>query len=215
MEKFNHEKFDKIVTIAVDIQNDFCPGGKLAVNSGDEIIAPINKLIDYTRQNNGTVIFTSDQHPKDTPHFEKWPIHCVAGTRGADFHHDLDIQEGDIFINKGMGQTDGYSGFEGRTKQGYNIEQFITPTNNERIAILIGGLATDYCVFETTIDTLKTAERVREKQIGSIAVFAVLDTMRAVNINPNDGDTAKQKIKDKGANFINVNDVINNQILEI
>lgn len=215
MEKINYGKFDRIITIAVDIQNDFCPGGKLAVSHGDEVVSPINELIDYTRQKEGTVIFTSDQHPKDTPHFNNWPIHCVAGTRGADFHHDLDIREDDVFINKGLGQDDGYSGFEGYTKQGQTIEQLITPTNNEKIALLIGGLATDYCVFQSTMDSLELAEEVRKKQIGNIAVFAVLDTMRAVDINPNDGENAIQIMKAKGATFVNVADIINDRILEI
>jgi len=215
MEKVNYGKFDKIFTIAVDIQNDFCPGGKLAVKGGDEIIPPINKLMKYSRQHGGLAIITSDQHPKDTPHFNNWPIHCIAGTRGADFHYDLDIIEKDIFINKGLDLDNGYSGFEGHTKQGQKIEQFITPTDHENIAVLIGGLATDYCVFETTIDALKLSEKVREKQIGNIAVFVIRDAMRAVNINPDDGENAMQRMKDAGAIFINSADIIDNQILDV
>lgn len=80
MEKY---QADRLITINVDVQNDFCPGGALAVPEGDQVIPPLNALNEYTRQHGGLVIATGDQHPTQTPHFDKWPVHCVAGTPGA------------------------------------------------------------------------------------------------------------------------------------
>ena len=79
------------VLIVVDMQNDFIDGS-LAVAEAEQIIEPVNSIADEIREHDGTVVFTRDWHPEKTPHFEKWPVHCVANTRGADFHKDLNIQ---------------------------------------------------------------------------------------------------------------------------
>lgn len=87
------------------------------------------------RQHDGQVVFTRDWHPAKTPHFSnfggQWPVHCVAGTTGASFHDKLNVQPDDIIINKGMGQTDGYSGWEGQSDTGETLETIITPTDEE------------------------------------------------------------------------------------
>ena len=209
------DKPDKIFTIGVDVQNDFCPGGKLAVNNGDQVITPLNRLFNYTRNNNGFIIATGDQHPAKSPHFDLWPIHCIAGTYGAEIRDDLDVRANDIIINKGMGQTNGYSGFEGLTDKGQTIESIVYPKDRERIAILIGGLATDYCVLNTVMDALNLAERVRKSQTGKIAVYAIEDAMRAVNLKIDDGRNALEAMQKAGAIIINSADIIENNILRI
>ena len=210
MKKFIGEQ-DRIVTIAVDVQNDFCPGGKLAVNDGDQVVPPINQLFEYTRANQGAIIVTGDQHPANTPHFDLWPVHCVEDTNGAKLRTDLDVQPEDFVINKGTGQTNGYSGFEGATVDGQTIETIINPAAKERIAILIGGLATDYCVVNTVMDALEFADRMRVERQAKIAVYAITDAMRAVNINPDDGEKALEKMEKAGAILVTTDDIMNKQ----
>jgi nicotinamidase/pyrazinamidase len=185
-----------MVTIAVDIQNDFCPGGSLAVTNGDQIIDPMNKLMRYTRLHNGLVVATGDQHPPITPHFGEnaWPVHCVAGTHGAEFHPDLELLPEDEIIDKGMGQTDGYSGFEGITEAGFTIESFITPSRRERVAVNIGGLATDFCVLQTALDALRI-----DAKDGYIGVYIAEDAVRGVNLQPDDSKNALGAMQDAGA----------------
>ena len=185
---------DRIVTIGVDVQKDFCPGGALAVTDGDQVIEPLNRLTNFTRDHNGVVIMTGDQHPDDTPHFNTWPRHCVAGTDGAHFHERLYLDSNDIIINKGMGQTDGYSGFEGVANRGLTIENLILPKARERVALAIGGLATDFCVLQTVLDALKVDQRE-----GAVRVFVPTDAVRAVNLQPGEGDHALEQMAAAGA----------------
>src|SRR5919204_3163904 len=100
--------------IVVDVQNDFCPGGALGVPDGDAVVEPINRLASDA----GFVIATRDWHPADHGSFAEqggpWPVHCVAGTPGAELHHALDPTPIDAVIDKGQDPgTEGYSGFEG------------------------------------------------------------------------------------------------------
>ncbi|HEY8885944.1 MAG TPA: isochorismatase family protein [Candidatus Microsaccharimonas sp.] len=207
MEKFTA---DRIVTINVDVQNDFLPGGSLAVTNGDEVIAPLNSLNEYTRVHKGIVIATGDQHPETTPHFDIWPVHCVAGTEGAALADNLDIKEDDVIINKGMGQTDGYSGLEGIADDGQTIESIITPVGRERVAVLLGGVATDYCDLQTVLDAL----RVDPKE-GTIKLFVVEDAIRAVNIQPDDGENAIAQMQAAGAQLVQSIDILTGNAIEL
>ncbi len=207
---------NRLVTINVDVQNDFCPGGSLAVPEGDLVIPPLNRLNEFTSYHGGLVIVTGDQHPETTPHFDTWPVHCVAGTEGAALHRDLDIQPEDIIIDKGTKEdTDGYSGFDGRAQDGQTIESLIRPRDREHVAVLIGGLATDYCVLSTTLDALKIADQVRQERTGKISVFAIRDAMRAVNLQPGDGDKALERMRQAGAIMIDSLDILQNRALRI
>lgn len=207
MEKFTA---DRIVTINVDVQNDFCPGGTLAVTDGDEVVAPLNQLNEFTRAHGGTVVATGDQHPITTPHFDIWPEHCVAGTEGAALRADLEIHTEDIIINKGTGQTDGYSAFEGTTLNGLTLEEIITPVNRERVAAIFGGLATDYCVLNSVLDGLKVAPGQ-----GELRIFVAQDAVQAVNLQPEDGQNALNKMSESGATLVNTIDILTEQAFQL
>lgn len=204
-------KADRIVTINVDVQNDFCPGGALAVTDGDQVIEPLNRLNEYTREQGGTVVFTGDQHPATTPHFDIWPVHCVAGTEGAALRHDLLAEPGDVIVDKGMGQTDGYSAFEGVTRDGRELAELITPVNRERVAVLMGGLATDYCVKNSALDAVKV-----DAGEGEIKVYVMRDAIRGVNLQPNDSEAAIEEMAKAGVIIVDsVEDITNQTAIEL
>ena len=180
----------KRALIVVDVQNDFCPGGSLAVVDGDEVVPPLNKLIQEFLDRGNPVFETRDWHPTETKHFKAyggvWPIHCVQGTRGAEFHPQL-IQDPRIkIISKGVDESaDGYSGFDGT-----NLAELLRAENVEEV--WIGGLATDYCVKHTVLDALREGFKVR----------ALTDAMRAVNLNPDDGAKAIEEMRRAGAEIV-------------
>jgi len=207
MEKFTA---DRIVTINVDVQNDFLPGGALAVTNGDQVIDPLNNLNDFTRMNNGLVVATGDQHPTATPHFDIWPVHCVAGTEGAALSTHLDIRNSDIIIDKGMGQTDGYSAFEGVTRDGRTLESLITPVGRERVAAVFGGLATDFCVLNSVLDGL----RVNQGR-GQLRVFVANDAVKAVNLRPNDGEKALSRMQNAGATLVTTQAILSEEAFRL
>jgi len=207
MEKFTA---DRIVTINVDVQNDFLPGGALAVADGDRVIAPLNQLNTFTRAQGGLVVATGDQHPTATPHFDIWPIHCIAGTKGAALHHNLDIRSGDIIIDKGRGQTDGYSAFEGVTHDDRSLETIIAPVGRERVAAIFGGLATDYCVLNSVLDGLRI-----NPGHGELRIFVAQDAVRAVNIQPADGQNALTQMTEAGAQLVDTVEILNEQAFRL
>jgi len=209
MEKFTA---DRIVTINVDVQNDFLPGGSLAVTGGDAVISPLNDINALTRELGGAVVFTGDQHPLETPHFgpDAWPVHCVAGTEGAALSTDLQVQSEDIIVDKGMGQTDGYSAFEGIAKDGRTLEQIVQPIGKERVIILMGGLATDYCVLNSGLDALKIDELE-----GQIKLLVIRDAVRAVNLQPDDEAKAFTQLETAGATIVNSVDILTGNAFEL
>lgn len=180
----------KKALIVVDVQNDFCPGGSLAVAEGDEVVAPLNKLMKEFLDRGEPVYKTRDWHPEKTKHFAiyggTWPIHCVQNTRGAEFHTDLLDDPRITVISKGFDErADGYSGFDGT-----QLAQLLR--DEEVKEIWVGGLATDYCVKQTVIDGVHNGFKVK----------ALADTMRAVNVNPDDGKKAIDEMKEAGAEII-------------
>lgn len=180
----------KKALIVVDVQNDFCPGGSLAVAQGDEVVAPLNKLMKEFLDRGEPVYKTRDWHPEKTKHFAiyggTWPIHCVQNTRGAEFHSDLLDDPRITVISKGFDErADGYSGFDGT-----QLAQLLR--DEEVKEIWVGGLATDYCVKETVIDGVHNGFKVK----------ALADAMRAVNVNPDDGKKAIDLMKEAGAEIV-------------
>lgn len=156
--------------IVVDVQNDFCPGGALAVPGGDEVVAPINAMMNRF----DAVILTQDWHPAGHSSFASahpgkapfdtvempygpqvlWPDHCVQGTGGAAFHKDLRT-DGDLIIRKGFRPAiDSYSGFfENDRTTPTGLEGYLRSRGITRLAL--AGLATDFCVAFTALDAAR------------------------------------------------------------
>lgn len=195
------------IAINVDVQNDFCPGGSLAVVDGDNVTSPLNEINDAIRSNGGQVIFTRDWHPEVTNHFNThggpWPTHCVADTFGGRFHSSLDIQEGDVIISKGTEvDEDAYSGFQGKSPDGRTLAEIVKPKQGEKVILAIGGLATDYCVKATVLDALNLDNQEQ------IEVYAVTDAMKPVEINPGDGASALEEMRHAGAMLLTARETI-------
>jgi nicotinamidase/pyrazinamidase len=188
---------ERTALVVVDVQNDFAhPEGSLSVAGGTDVIPVVNAAIGQARSAGATVVYTQDWHPPSTPHFEKdggtWPVHCVADTWGAEFHAGLDVIEDAVFTRKGTGGEDGYSGFSMREPGGNGqptstgLEEALRERGIERVVIV--GLATDYCVKETSLDAVR---------LGFQAV-ALNDAMRAVDLDPGDGSRALAEMRAAG-----------------
>jgi nicotinamidase/pyrazinamidase len=177
--------------VVVDVQTDFLPGGALAVASGDRIFAPIDALAPRFRR----VYATRDWHPPDhssyAQHGGPWPVHCVAGTRGAAFDERLDLKKIDVVIDKGVDRaTDGYSGFAA------------TPLANDlRIhgirRVFVCGLATDYCVKATALDA----------RAAGFATVVVADASAAVEVRPGDEERALEELRAAGIDVVQSGDI--------
>ena len=176
----------KRALIVVDVQNDFCPGGALAVAQGDEVVAPLNKLIEEFLERGEPVFKSRDWHPEKTRHFAAyggtWPVHCVQNTKGAEFHPELIDDMHIRVVSKGLGDENSYSAFDG-TDLALQLRRLGTEE------VWVGGLATDYCVKNTVLDALKEGFRVK----------ALKNAMRAVELKPGDGERAIAEMQDAGA----------------
>jgi len=179
----------KRALIVVDVQNDFCPGGTLAVPHGDEVVEPLNQAIDEFLERGEPVYKSRDWHPPTTKHFAVhggvWPVHCVQNTPGAEFHSALRNDPRINVISKGLGDTDCYSAFDET-----DLLDQLHQQNVEEI--VVGGLATDYCVKSTVLDALKNGFKVK----------ALKNAMRAVDLQPGDGERAIEEMRDAGAQII-------------
>jgi nicotinamidase-related amidase len=171
--------------IIVDFQNDFTPGGALAVPHGDEIAERINELAGSGEF--ALVVATRDWHPPDHGSFAErggpWPWHCVADSDGAQLHPALDRGRVDFVVDKGQDpETNGYSGFEGT-----GLERLLGEREIDEVTIV--GLATDYCVKNTALDALRAGLRVRVDERG----------IRGVEVEPGDSERALQELRQAGA----------------
>jgi nicotinamidase/pyrazinamidase len=180
--------------LVVDPQNDFFPGGALAVARGDEILAPVNALL--ARYPLAPVFASRDWHPTETRHFAKrggpWPPHCVQHTRGAAFHDELLLPAHTLVYEKGTHPEDdgGYSAFDGMRGTGSEQRALVDDLHAAGVtALLVVGLATDYCVKASVLDAVKHR----------FAVFAYEPGMRAVDVQPGDGAKALHAMRDAGA----------------
>jgi nicotinamidase/pyrazinamidase len=180
---------EKRALLVVDVQNDFCPEGALAVAGGDEVIAPLNRLIKEFLERGELVVKSRDWHPAETKHFKAhggiWPVHCVQHTRGAEFHPALADDPRIVVVSKGLTDRDDYSAFDGTNLAQLLRERGITE-------VWVGGLATDYCVKETALAALREGFEVK----------AVEDAMRAVNLQPDDGARALAEMREAGAEVV-------------
>ena len=176
--------------LIVDVQNDFLPGGSLAVPRGDEVVPVLNRYLHAFAAL--PVYATRDWHPERHCSFRAqggiWPPHCVAGTRGAEFAAALQLPPSAVVVSKATtAEQDAYSGFEGT-----NLDQQLHAANIRRL--FVGGLATDYCVLNTVRDALKLGYE----------VLLLADAIRAVDVQPGDGQRAEQEMTKLGAQRITV-----------
>lgn len=191
--------------ILVDIQNDFCAGGALAVPRGDEVVTVANSIMSHFP----LVVATQDWHPANHGSFAAnhagtapyqvaklaglaqvlWPVHCVQNTPGAAFHPRLDLRNVARVFPKGTDATvDSYSGFfdNGRRKS-IGLGEYLQASKVDQVVIL--GLATDYCVRATVLDALGLG----------VQVTLVEDGCRAVNLQTGDGERAIAEMRQAGA----------------
>ena len=191
-------QFHDSALILVDIQNDFCPGGALAVDEGDQIVSIVNSLISEFP----LVISTQDWHPANHISFKEqggpWPPHCVQGSRGAELHSGLRTDTVAHYLRKASSPgKDDYSEFEGKDEQDRSLDLVLKSHGVNKLYVV--GLATDYCVLETVLDGLKYG----------YDVYAVSDAMRAVNVSPDDGEKALQRMASAGAHIVTSDEVLN------
>jgi nicotinamidase/pyrazinamidase len=162
--------------IIVDFQNDFTPGGALAVPDGDAIAAHLNELAASGRFD--LVVATRDWHPAEHLSFAAqggpWPVHCVADSEGAQLHPALDAARVDVVVDKGTDPaTEGYSGFDGT-----DLATLLRERGIDRVTV--AGLATDYCVRATALDALREGFEVTVDEAGSRGIDAA-DSARALD----------------------------------
>ncbi len=180
--------------LIVDVQNDFCPGGALAVPDGDEVIPVINEYIRQFADLGAPVFASRDWHPRESKHFMAWggpwPPHCIQNTPGAAFHPELVLPEDVIIITKGSDPTDdGYSAFEGDDPHGLALEASLREHGVERV--FVAGLATDYCVRASVLDALEN----------ELDVVVLRDAIKGIDVNDGDIDDAMREMKEAGARF--------------
>ena len=204
---------EKKALLIIDVQNDFCPGGALAVPDGDEVVPVINKLIEQF----DIVLQTQDWHPAGhhsfaSPHEEKepydtvemdygtqvlWPDHCVQGSKGAEFHPDLNTLKTQVTIRKGFRrEIDSYSTFFENDQEtptglaGYLRQRGIT-------TLYAAGLATDFCVNWSVLDGIEEG----------FSMHVITDAVRGIDL---DGslDEAWKGMKEKGAIFVSSEELL-------
>ena len=183
--------------IVVDVQNDFAdPAGSLSVSRAAHVLPRINTEIAEARATGSPVYYTQDWHPPSTPHFANdggiWPVHCVAGTWGAELHPDL-VFDGQI-VRKGANGEDGYSGFSMRdpvtgSEVATPLEGMLRDAGVTRVVIC--GLATDYCVNATALDA---------RRLGFETVV-LRRAVAAVNLQPGDDERALAEMATAGAHL--------------
>jgi nicotinamidase/pyrazinamidase len=180
--------------IVVDVQVDFAdPAGALSVAGGADVVPLVNDEAAAARAAGGLVVYTADWHPPHTPHFITdggiWPVHCVSGTPGAEFQPDL-VVDGPV-VRKGANGEDGYSGFTMRDPTtGETIPTELDGLLRDRgiERVVVGGLATDYCVKATALDAVRLGYRTE----------LLSDAVRAVDLQPGDGRRAIEELRAAG-----------------
>lgn len=178
------------VLLVTDIQNDFLPGGSLAVAGGDEVVPVLNRYIGEFVAHALPVYATRDWHPPQHCSFHAqggpWPVHCVTGTHGAEFATTLTLPPDTTVISKAiLPEREAYSSFEGT-----DLDSRLRATGIRRL--FIGGLATDYCVLNTVRDA---------RRLG-YEVLVLADAIRAVDVQPGDGQRAEAEMASLGARRI-------------
>ncbi len=181
--------------VIVDVQNDFLPGGALAVPQGDEVIPVLNRYIAAFDQRNLLVYSTRDWHPENHCSFKEqggpWPVHCVVGTEGVQFSPLLELPVNTVIISKPSDENrETYSAFVGT-----DFEDQLRAARITRV--FVGGLATDYCVYNTVKDALAM----------KFSVCLLLDAIKGVNVNPDDSKEHEEEMQRMGAVHVTLADI--------
>ena len=202
------------VLIVVDVQNDFCPGGALQIKDGDSIIPLINRIMERF----DLVVATQDWHPKNQVSFASnnpgkniydqinisgiaqtlWPDHCIQGTKGAEFHDDLDLSKFSLILRKGMDPlVDSYSAFiENDRYTETGLAGYLKALKVREIFLC--GLATDYCVYYSAMDSLRYGFRCN----------VIIDATRGVDLPEGSIGAVVSEMKDKGISVISSDDIL-------
>ncbi len=197
MSRSSGSKFDygpRTALVVVDMQNDFAhPDGALYVRGGDEVVGIVNREIRRALAAGAVVVYTQDWHPPSTPHFAKdggiWPVHCVAGSWGAQLEPSVEVTA--RVVRKGTGGEDGYSGFTVRhpetgEEQPTALGGMLRDAGTEQVVIV--GLATDYCVKDTALDAVRSG----------FATTVLTEGARAVDLHAGDGARALDELARAG-----------------
>ncbi len=180
---------DRTALLVNDVQNDFCSGGALAVPNTEPVVSAINRYIDEAVARGITVYASRDWHPAVTTHFKAyggpWPVHCVQGTGGAEWHPKVRLPPTAIVISKGVDpERPGYSAFDGRTSGG---QSFLADLQHRGIRhLIVSGLATDYCIRYTVFDALSAG----------LTVTVLEDAV--AGIDPDDSARALREMRERG-----------------
>ena len=174
--------------LLVDVQNDFCPGGALAVADGDAVVPALNAWIAAARQGGARVFASRDWHPPDHLSFAErggiWPLHCVQDTPGAAFHPDLELPNDAVIVTKAdTADREAYSAFDSG-----ELAAQLRAAGIERL--WVGGLATDYCVKASVLDAA---------ELPGLEVRVITNAIRAVDAAPGDGEAALEAMREAGA----------------
>ena len=178
--------------LIVDVQNDFCADGKLAVPEGDAIVPKLNKYISIFSRNKWPVFASRDWHPQKSAHFKnfggQWPEHCIQDTPGAKFHPLLRLPQDALILSGGMDpDEDGYSAFQAVDSRGNEFTHLLNTFSIKEL--FVGGLATDYCVKWSVLDALKFGFK----------VTLLTDAIKGVDLKPKDSEAAIEEMVRLGA----------------
>jgi nicotinamidase/pyrazinamidase len=186
--------------IVVDMQNDFAsPKGSLFVPGAPTVVDNVNREVEDAAKSGALTVYTQDWHPAKTPHFAAyggpWPVHCVAESWGAAFHPDVRVVPGATVVRKGVAGEDGYSGFTVRDvasgeERDTALEGLLREGGVSRVVVV--GLATDYCVKETALDSIRRG----------FETTVLADAVAAVDLQAGDGDRALDAVREAGGSVV-------------
>jgi nicotinamidase/pyrazinamidase len=181
--------------VVVDVQRDFCPGGALAAAECPRILPAVNRYIADAQARGMPIYASRDWHPAVTSHFKDyggpWPVHCVQGSPGAEFHPDLALPPTAIIISKGEDpEHPGYSAFDGHAPDG---EPFLEHLRRRQIGMVyVAGLTAEYCVKQTTLDALR----------GGLRVAVLTRGVAGLDAQPGDANRALAEMEGAGAELV-------------
>ena len=215
--------FPSSALLEIDVQNDFCPGGALAVDHGDGVIKPLNSLAALFFRRGGKIIATQDWHPENHVSFASahpgknpgdiintggaeeqmlWPDHCVRSKTGADFHRDLDLAYTHLIIRKGSGRDlDSYSAFfENDKKTSTGLAGYLKVLGIK--SVFLGGLAADYCVFYSAMDAIGL----------NFSTYIIKDAVRGVGVPAGSVEKAFRIMEDAGILVLDSAEILKNEM---